>query len=143
MNDMDFQNRVKNLKEQFATCTSKDLIYQKIITFGTKLTLLDEKDRNQDTFVPGCQSQMYIKSFIKDQKVYFLAFSDALISKGLAAILIEVYSGLAAEQILKCKPTFLEELNLLQSLSLNRSNGALSIYTKMQKDALNFLIQKP
>lgn len=133
--------RIEMLKDDFSSCKNKDLIYQKIISFGNELKPLPQDEHLDTYFVPGCQSRVFLKSFMVKNKVFFKAYSDALISKGLVSILVRIYSGLGPEIILKNKPLFLEELGLLQSLSLNRSNGVLAVFQKMQKDALKFILE--
>jgi cysteine desulfuration protein SufE len=83
---------------------------------------------------------MYLYSTFQDGTVYFAAESDALISSGLAALLLAVYSGETPEAILKCPPNFLEELGISASISPNRANGLYSIHLRMKQDALKWLL---
>lgn len=129
------QQKVKAL---FAACQNEELKYQKIIELGKQQPRLKEKDKVPQNFVPGCQSLMYLSSQLKGGQVFFEADSDALISFGLAAILIKVYSGETPETILKCPPTYLEELGIGASLTPSRANGLYSIHLRMKQDALKF-----
>lgn len=84
---------------------------------------------------------MYLHSFLRDGKVFFEGESDALISSGLAAILIRTYNGESPETILKCPPDFLEDLGISASLTPNRANGLYSIHLRMKQDALKWLMR--
>ena len=127
------------IKKLFSGLT-EEARYEKIIELGKKLIKLSPDEKTPANFVPGCQSAMYLKAEYKDGKVYFNADSDALISAGLARILIEVYNGESPEVILKCPPTYLEELGISASLTPSRANGLYSIHLKMKKEALRFLV---
>ena len=128
----------KLIKEQFSLCKTSEEKFSKIISLGVSRPSLEEKDKTPKNLVPGCQSRTYLRTFF-DIKTGFFCFtvdSDALISNGLGAILSDVYSGENIESILKCKPTYLEELGIPSLLSPSRANGLMSIFKKMQKDAL-------
>lgn len=128
------QNEIKKI---FASCPSKESRYEKIIELGTKLPPLDPSSKIEANLVSGCQSIMYLETTFKDGKIYFNADSEALISKGLAAILIFVYTGQLPQALIHCPPTFLSEIGLQNSLSPARSNGLASLYLKMAKQAKN------
>lgn len=132
------QQQVKNL---FASYPSEEKKYEKIIEMGRSLAPLALQDKIPENFVKGCQSTMYLKSRLENGRVYFTADSDALISAGLAAILLQVYNGETPEVILKCPPTYLEELGISASLTPNRANGLYSIHLRMKQDALKLYMQ--
>lgn len=133
------QNQIKEL---FLSCSSEEAKYQKLIELGRLLPRLKNADKVPENIVKGCQSTMYLHTYAKDGKVIFEAESDALISSGLAAILLRVYSDETPETILKCPPTFLEELGISASLSPNRANGLYSIHLRMKQEALKILLKK-
>ena len=130
----------EHLKQEFQNCVSKELKYQKIITLGKELSPFSSARKVPENIVQGCQSIVYLYSFLKDGKMQFEAFSEALISSGLAALLIRTYQNESPETVLKCPPQFLEELGIPASLTPGRSNGLSSIYLLMKQDALKFLI---
>ena len=132
------QQEVKNL---FAACTTEEQKYEKIIALGRTLPPFPKEDQIPENLVKGCQSIMYLKSSLENGKVIFNASSDALISSGLAVILIMVYSGESPENILKCPPKYLEELGISASLTPNRANGLYSIHLRMRQDALRWLMK--
>jgi cysteine desulfuration protein SufE len=90
--------------------------------------------------IRGCQSTLYLSSRLENNRMYFDAEADALISAGLAALLINVYSSETPETILKNPPNFLKEIGLIASLSPGRANGLAYIHQRMKKDALKFLL---
>lgn len=116
--------------------------YHQIIRLGKELPPLEEGLRIPENLVKGCQSTTYISSSLKDGVVIFSAASDALISAGLAALLIKVYSGETPEAILKCPPDFLEELGISASLTPGRANGLYSMHLRMKQDALRLYSSK-
>jgi cysteine desulfuration protein SufE len=126
---------------EFSACATEEDKYKKIIEFGKSLPRLEEQYKISANIVQGCQSIMYLRSFLQEGKVMFEAESDALISSGLAAILIRVYAGESPETILKCPPDYLEKLGIGASLSPSRANGLYSIHLRMKQDALKFLLK--
>lgn len=130
------------IKQVFNSCPTEEAKYQKIIEFGRTLPPLAPEYRVSENIVKGCQSTMYLHSFWLDDTIQFEAQSDALISAGLAAILLKVYSGERPEVILKCPPTYLEELGISASLTPSRANGLYSVHLRMKQDALKLLIER-
>lgn len=132
----------QQIKDLFVHCTTEELKYQKIIEFGRQQSPLPMEDKIPSNIVKGCQSTMYLRSQLEGNHVSFAAESDALISAGLAAILISVYSNETPETILKCPPAYLEELGIGASLTPSRANGLYSIHLRMKQDALKFYMQQ-
>lgn len=114
-------------------------IYKMILEIGGNYKGPDISQFQHTDVVKGCQSLMYLKSKSSNGKIYFDIYSDALVSKGIATILINVYSGETPETILQTKPHFLKDLNIAESLSPSRSNGALALFTKMQQASIYHL----
>jgi cysteine desulfuration protein SufE len=132
----------KLVKELFDGCNTPDSRYQKIIEVGKMLPPLDPKYKISDNIVKGCQSIVHLHSELVGDVVHFEVSSDAMISLGLAALLVRVYDGETPETILKCPPTYLEELGIAGSLTPNRANGLYSMHLRMKQDALKLLMQK-
>lgn len=133
-------DQFSDVKSLFCNCLTQQERYQKIIELGRELSPLPHEHCTEENIVKGCQSIVYLHSELTEGKIYFWAHSEALISAGLAALLIKAYSGHPPELILKSKPTFLEELQILGSLSPSRANGLANMFLRMQQDALKFLI---
>jgi cysteine desulfuration protein SufE len=132
------QNQIKEL---FLACPTEEAKYEKIIELGQKQKQLAIAYKTPETLVQGCQSQVYLHSFWKENTIIFEAEADALISAGLAALLIDVYSGEVPETILKCPPNYLEELGISSSLTPSRANGLYNIHLRMKQDALKLLVK--
>ena len=116
--------------------------YQKIMQLGKQQPTLPPAFKIPEHLVSGCQSRMYLHAWEEDGKIYFAAESDALISSGLASVLISVYNGESAETILQCPPAYLTTLGLDTSLSPSRANGLYSIHLRMKQEALKILVEK-
>jgi cysteine desulfuration protein SufE len=130
------------MKALFQRCDTIEDRYQKIIDLGRTQAHLNPLFKNEANLVHGCQSRMYLHSWLEAGLVYFEAESDAIISSGLGMLLIRVYSRETPETILKCPPTFIDELGIPASLTPGRANGLASIYLRMKQEALQFYMQK-
>lgn len=136
------ERKLTELKKIFPPNTTAEQRYTTIIDLGRKLPPFPDAWKTSDRIVRGCQSTLYLHTTFEDGKLFFSTFSDALISAGLSALLTHFYSGESPETILKTPPLFLQELNILSSLSPNRSNGLSQIYLRIKQDTLKFLIVK-
>lgn len=135
-----FQKKSDALKKFFPNFLSGEDRYKALIDLGRSLPPFPLALKIPENLVSGCQSNLYLSAQFIDGLVYFEAASDALISAGLAAILIAVYNGESPETILKQPPQFLNDLGIYTSLSANRSNGLSQIHLRMKKEALKFLV---
>ncbi len=109
--------------------------YQYIIEMGRKLPPFPPEWADDAHRVPGCQSQVWLESRIEPGRVRFAGASDAAIVSGLVALLLRVYSGRSAEEILATDPVFLKQLGLLDALSSNRGNGIAAMAQAVRKAA--------
>jgi len=109
--------------------------YEQIIAWGRKLPRFPPAWADDAHRVPGCQSQVWMESTVIDGRLYFAGASDAAIVSGLVALLLRVYSGRAAGEIVATPPTFLKELGLLGNLSTNRGNGVAAMAAKLRERA--------
>ena len=121
--------------------------YKYIIKLGQKLEPIDEKHKVDENLVRGCQSQVWLITELDDNKVIFKADSDAAITKGLVALLVNFYSGEDPDTILNTKPEFIKKIGMQEHLSPTRSNGLASmvkqmkIYAMAYKSKLNQAVQ--
>lgn len=113
--------------------------YEKIISFGRELPPLAPQHKIPENLVSGCQSRLYLHSELQNGLLFFEADSDALISKGLAALLIKIYNHESPDTVLTCPPQVLHEIGISASLSPTRSHGLQNLYLKMKQVALYFL----
>lgn len=136
------QNKQDELKKIFSSSTSREVLYQQIMNFGKKLPPFEESWKTQENLVLGCQSVMYLKTIYEEGKLTFFVASDALISAGLASLLLFVYSDETPETVLTSPPNFLEEMGIIESLTPGRANGLASLYFKMKQEAVKYLSSK-
>ena len=127
------------VKELFSNCTTAQMKYEKIIELGRKLPSYPKELMTECRLVSGCQSQMYLHTSFSEGKILFKSYSEALISAGLAALLLAVYNDEPPEAILSCPPQYLEDLGVHGSLSPSRSNGLASLFLRMKMEAIKFL----
>jgi cysteine desulfuration protein SufE len=109
--------------------------YEFIIGMGRKLPPFPDDWANDSHRVPGCQSRVWMEAVLRDGTLYFAGKSDAAIVSGLVALLLRVYSGRSAEEILATDPVFLKDLGLLEALSTNRGNGIAAMARKVREVA--------
>lgn len=116
--------------------------YQYLIDLSKSLPIIDEKYKQENYLIKGCQSQVWLFAEEKDGKVFFTADSDAIITKGIISLLIRVMSGQTPQDILDCDLHFIEAIGLKENLSPTRSNGLLSMIKQMKIYALAFKTQE-
>lgn len=126
---------------QFNALPDWDTKYAHIIDLGKKLPPLDESHKTEDNIVRGCQSQVWMVSELDGDKVIFKADSDALIVKGLIALILSVYSGQTPADILANPPSFLEDIDMGKHLSMQRSNGLAAMVKQIQMYALAYKVK--
>lgn len=112
--------------------------YQLLIDLGNEQTPLEEKYKTEDNLIEGCQSRVWLQADYVDGKVEFQAESDALIVKGIIALLIKVLSGHTPDEILGADLYFIDRIGLHEHLSPTRSNGLLSMVKQIRMYALAF-----
>jgi len=109
--------------------------YQLLIDLGGELNALGEQYKNDDNLIDGCQSRVWIQCDVKDGLLFFTADSDALIVKGIIALLIKVLSGHTAKEILDADLYFIDRIGLKDHLSPTRSNGLLAMVKRIKSYA--------
>ena len=112
--------------------------YQLLIDLGNEQEPLDEKYKTEQNLIEGCQSRVWLQADEVGGKVIFKAESDALIVKGIIALLIKVVSGHTPDEILNSELYFIDRIGLKDHLSPTRSNGLLSMVKQMRMYALAF-----
>lgn len=112
--------------------------YQLLIDLGSEQPPLEDEYKTDNNLIEGCQSRVWLQADYVDGKVLFRAESDALIVKGIVALLIQVYSGHTPDEILGSDLYFVEAIGLKEHLSPTRSNGLLAMIKQMRLYALAF-----
>ncbi len=112
--------------------------YQLLIDLGGEQPPLEEKYKTEQNLIDGCQSRVWLQADYVDGKIHFTAESDALIVKGIVALLIRVLSDHTPQEILDADLYFIEEIGLKEHLSPTRSNGLLAMVKQIRLYALAF-----
>lgn len=115
--------------------------YEYMIDLGKSLPLIDENLKTNDKLIKGCQSKVWLNSEMKDEKIIFTADSDAIITKGIIAILVRVFSDQKPQAILDADTDFIDEIELKEHLSPTRANGLVSMIKQMKMYALAYQTQ--
>ena len=135
------QGRAQKIIQDFSGLTSWEERYKKIIQLGKDCPPLDKKYKTKEWIVKGCQSQVWLYVYQKNGHVIFEADSDALITKGLLALLLKYYSDLSPEEIRSTPvPSFLEKLDLKNHLTPTRVGGLFSMLKQIQYYAQAFSV---
>ena len=124
------------VSEEFNDFTDWMDKYQMLIDLGSELDALDEQHKNNSNLIDGCQSRVWIQCDVKEGRLFFTADSDALIVKGIIALLIQVLSGHTAKEILDADLYFIDRIGLREHLSPTRSNGLLAMVKRIKAYAL-------
>ncbi len=106
--------------------------YEYIIEMGKSLPLIQTEYKSPEYLIKGCQSQVWLHANVKDSKIYFTADSDAIITKGIIALLVRVLSGQDIKEIASTNLYFIDKIGLKEHLSPTRSNGLLSMVKQMK-----------
>ena len=112
--------------------------YEYIIDLGRGLPLIDDQYKTEDNIIKGCQSKVWVHAEMIDDKVVFTADSDAILTKGIIAVLIRAFSNQKAADILDADTHFIDEIGLKEHLSPTRANGLVSMIKKIKMYALAY-----
>lgn len=112
--------------------------YEHIIELGRSLPLIKEEYKTEDKLIKGCQSRVWLHSELKNGKVEYTADSDAVITKGLVALVIRALSDHTPDEIINSDLEFIDKIGLKEHLSPTRSNGLVSMIKQMKLDALAY-----
>lgn len=111
--------------------------YEHLIDLGKSLPKIKEEFKTEENIIKGCQSRVWLHSEKSDDVIRFTADSDAIITKGMVALMIRVFNGQKAKEIIEAKLEFLDQIGLKEHLSPTRANGLVSMINRMKMDALN------
>lgn len=112
--------------------------YQQLIDIGNELKPIEEKKKIDQHLIKGCQSKVWVDAELIDGKIYFAADSDAIITKGIVALLIRVLNGQSPKEIIDVDLYFIDRIGLKENLSPTRSNGLLAMIKQMKLYALAY-----
>ncbi len=130
------EDRQREIIEEMALLPTWEDRYDYLIELGKNLPPLPEKFRTDEHIVKGCQSRVWLGSERHNDRIRYYADSDALIVKGLVALLLKIFSGQRPEDILNARIFFIDEIGLGKFLSMTRANGLLAMIKQMRLDAM-------
>ena len=122
--------------DEFSMFDDWDERFQYVIDLGKGLPLIDEQYKVEENTIKGCQSKVWLKADQKNGNIVFTADSDAIITKGIIAILIRVFSNHSPAEILEADTKFIDEIGLKDHLSPTRANGLVSMIKQIKMYAL-------
>lgn len=135
---MTLQERQTELIEEFSLFSDWMEKYEYIIDLGKELPLIDECYKTEDNLIKGCQSQVWLHAELKEGEVIFTADSDAIITKGIIALMVRVLSGETPENIANAELEFVDQIGLKEHLSPTRANGLVSMIKQMKMYGIAF-----
>jgi cysteine desulfuration protein SufE len=138
VNIQEIQNEII---EEFAMFEDWEERYQYMIDLGKDLPLIDPQYKTEDNIIKGCQSKVWVHAELKDDKIDFTADSDAIITKGIIAILIRVFSNQHPKDILEANTDFIDQIGLKEHLSPTRANGLVSMIKQLKLYAIAYQTQ--
>ena len=115
--------------------------YEYMIDLGKSLPLISEEHKTEDNIIKGCQSKVWVHAGLEDDRLVFTADSDAIITKGIIAILIRVFSNQPPKAILEAQTDFIDQIGLKEHLSPTRANGLVSMIKQIKMYAVAYQTQ--
>jgi len=129
---MTIQAIQQDIIEEFALFDDWMQKYEYMIDLGKTLPLIDTSLKTDDRLIKGCQSKVWLNAKVENNKVVFTADSDAIITKGIIAILIRAFSNQSPKDIIEADTSFIDEIGLKEHLSLTRANGLVSMIKQLK-----------
>ena len=138
---MSIKEKQQELIDDFAFLSDWEQKYEYIIDLGKELKGLPEEKKKEDILIKGCQSQVWMDAELHDGKIFFLADSDGILPKGIISLLVGVYSGHTAEEILAADFDFISKIGLQEFLSPSRANGLASMIKQIKFYAVAYQLK--
>jgi cysteine desulfuration protein SufE len=138
---MTIQEKQQEIIDEFAIYDDWMDKYEYIIELGKSVPTLAPELKTKERLIEGCQSNVWLATELKDGKMHFSADSDAIITKGIIGLLIQVYNNESPSAILPSELFFIYQIGLAEHLSPTRANGLLSMVKRMKTEALQSLAQ--
>ncbi len=139
---MTIQEIQKEIIDEFSFFEDWQQKYEYLIEIGKSLTPLKEEEKTSDRLIKGCQSQVWLKAEMQGDHIVFEADSDAILPKGIAALLVRLYSNQKPEDIIASNEAFLSQIGLQEFLSPTRANGTLAMIKQIKLYAIALKIKK-
>lgn len=131
----------EDIIEEFAMYEDWMQRYEYMIELGKTLPIIDEKYKTDDNLIKGCQSKVWVHAEMEGDKLVFTADSDAIITKGIIAILVRAFSNQHPKDIIDADTGFIDEIGLKEHLSPTRANGLVSMIKQLKMYAVAYQTQ--
>ena len=131
----------RDIIEEFALFEDWMERYEYMIELGKSLPLIDDAYKTDENLIKGCQSKVWVHASLEEDKLVFTADSDAIITKGIIAILIRTFSHQKPADIIEAKTDFIDEIGLKEHLSPTRANGLVSMIKQLKLYAVAYQTQ--
>ena len=135
---MTIENAQKDIIDNFLFFDDWTQKYEYMIELSKTLDKMDESLKNDENLIKGCQSKVWLNADFKDGKINFIADSEAIITKGIIAILLMVFNNKTPDEIIKSDVSFIEKIGLKEHLSPNRANGLYSMIKQIKFYAIAY-----
>ncbi len=135
---MSLHQAQQELIDEFAMFTDWQDRYEHLIELGKDLPLIAPEHKTDDNLVRGCQSRVWLNATQQNDRIHFTADSDAMITKGIVALLVRVYNDRTPQEILGGSTEFIDKIGLREHLSPNRANGLSAMLDQMKRYALAY-----
>lgn len=136
---MSLKEREQAIINDFNFFESWDQKYEYIINLGNELNDSGPELKSEKNLIQGCQSRVWLTSYLKNEKIFFTGDSDALITKGLVALLLKIFSNARPEEVATFELSLVNSVGLNKHLSMNRANGLGKMIEKIKTISLNYL----
>jgi cysteine desulfuration protein SufE len=138
---MSIRQKQDEIVSEFALFDNWMQKYEYMIELGKSLPLISENNKTDDNIIKGCQSKVWLHAELIKEKINFTADSDAIITKGIIAILLRVFSGHHPTEIIESDTEFIDKIGLKEHLSPTRANGLVSMIKQLKMYAIAFKTQ--
>jgi cysteine desulfuration protein SufE len=136
---MTIQEKQQEIIDEFAIYDDWMDKYEYIIELGKAVRGIPDQSKTKEQLIEGCQSNVWLACRLDNGKMYFDADADAIITKGIIGMLLQVYNGETPQVILQTEPNFIHEIGLTEHLTPTRANGLLSMVKRIKTEALQSL----
>ncbi|EID76689.1 SufE family protein [Imtechella halotolerans] len=138
---MTIQEIQEDIVDEFSMFDDWMQRYEYIIELGKSLPLIDPQYKTEDNLIKGCQSKVWVHASLKEDKIIFTADSDAILTKGVIAILVRVFSNQSPKDIIDADTNFIDRIGLKEHLSPTRANGLVSMIKQLKLYAIAYQTQ--
>lgn len=135
---MCIKKKIQKVIDDFLFIESWEERYEYLISLGKKLPKMSLHLRKKNTLLIGCQSNVWLLAYMKNNKIFFYVDSDALIPRGIAALMLRIYSGQSPYEIINTTPIFIYKIGFSSFLSTSRANGMEAMFRTIKKYAIYF-----